>query len=236
MIDLSICLIFRKEDAHYLTQCTDSLPPGVELCVVQCMESPGLTTRFVVTEEKQMPNGTVIRQAVWFYPRNNFRFDLARNKALTLARRTWVLALDADERLLAHQWPDWIQATEEAPANVGGLTVGVCGSIPRGSDGTMSRHNGAQARLFRNRPDIYFRKRVHEFFGLSETIEEAGLSIIESTLLVHHVGYETSNKELLKKCARNIALSCRELAANPHQPDIQHKLFETLQLQHELRG
>lgn len=235
MIDISVCLIFRAEDARYLRQCQESLPAGVEICAVQCVESPGVTTRFRIVKEESFPNGTVVRQAIYQYPRNGFRFDTARNCSLRLASRGWILALDADERLIEHQWSDWVQATEEAPANVGGLTIGVWGAIPRGH-GAMSRHNGGQIRLFRNSPAIYFRKRVHEFFGLEETIREAGYKIAESTLSIHHVGYETSREALLEKCGRNIRLCCQELAVDPDQPDIQQKLYDTLRLQSELRG
>jgi hypothetical protein len=235
VIDISACLIYRAEDARYLEQMQESLPAGIELCAVQTIEGASPTeSAFKLTSEVEHDNGTVVRQAIYQYPRGGFRFDIARNRSLSLARRSWCLAIDADERLISHQWSDWVQATEEAGSKVGGISVNVWGSVPHGHG--FARHAGSQVRLFRNTPAIYFRKQVHEFFGLPETIEEAGMELLESTLAIHHVGYETARGELLDKCRRNVTLSCRELVHDPDQPDIQQKLYDTLRLQDTLTG
>lgn len=234
MINISACIIFSKEDERFLELCQASLPAGIEICAVQCLEGAAGVSQFRHLQEREHDNGTMVRQAMWQFPRGGFRFDMARNKCLSLASREWILAIDADERLIQHQWPDWVQATEEAPANVGGIAVGVFGSVSKGHG--FSRHNGSQVRLFRNLPQIYYRKRVHEHFGLRETIDETGMETIDSTLNVHHVGYETDKPRLLAKVRRNLALTYKELAANPAQPDIEAKLLDTLQMQHELTG
>ena len=232
MIDLSVVQIFREEDARYMEQCHESLPDGVELCLVQTIEGASPTTSdFRMMREETMPNGTVVRKAVYVYPRGGFRFDVARNRALSLARRKWCLALDADERLVEHQHHDWQQITEELSDSVGAVHVAVWGSMPHRHG--LSLHNTAQPRLFRNDPGIYFRKAVHEFFGLSEVVRERGMDIIDSTLGIHHVGYEVGREEILHKCRRNLRGMYRELARDPDQPDLEAKLYDTIALKRD---
>lgn len=233
MFNLSVCIIFDKANAKSLVACQESLPAGVEICSVQCEESAGRVPSFRVVREESFENGTVVRQGVWNFPRGGFRFDTARNLSLRLARREWILILDDDERLVSHQWRDWAQATEELGPDVGGATVGVWGSVNNGTG--FERHNGSQIRLIRNHAGIYFKKRIHEFFGLRDVIADLGMIVTDTTLGIHHVGYEIPASGLLRKVRRNLRLSYQELSANPDQSDIELKLFETLQYQEQLK-
>lgn len=233
MIDLSVVQIFREEDSRFLEDCHASLPDGVELCLVQCIEGSSPTSSdFRLMREETAENGTVIRQAIYVYPRDRFRFDTARNRSLSLARRTWCLALDADERLVEHQHRDWQQITEDLGSTTGAVNVSVWGSMPHHRHG-MTHHNTPQPRLFRNDPGIYFRSAVHEFFGLTEVVRERGMDIVDATLGIHHVGYEVEPKEILHKCDRNLRISYRELARDPQQPDLEAKVYDTIALKRD---
>jgi len=132
-------------------------------------------------------------------------FAAARNRALAEVTADWVLSLDADEMLDAESAREIRNFLEKGAS---GQTAGVQVTIrnyvlsledriwDRPARPNDSRLPAAQSypayvehenvRLFRCDPRIRFLGRVHESVGAS--IEQAGLGLGRSRLLIHHFG------------------------------------------------
>jgi hypothetical protein len=121
---------------------------------------------------------------------------------LDYVKTRWVMMLDADERLVSAQHKQFEELCNY-PDTVGGIYSYNTGVTFAG--GNSEHYHVRQVRIFRNRPEIKYFGAAHE--TVNQEIEKLRLEIVDSDLIIYHVGYCTPNPEVLKqKCLRNIYL------------------------------
>lgn len=160
-------------------------------------------------------------------------FAKARNAALEPIRTDWVLVLDADEELdqkTARNLPRLFNA-----GRMGGYKTPIRNYVKSKSnrgwdriaienDGTHPRARNAPAmfvhencRIFRRRPDIFFRGRVHEL--VEPQIAAAGLELGKANFFIHHFGHLESNEEKSEKGSYYQHLLRLRVEDEPDNPD-----------------
>ncbi|MBI4879852.1 MAG: glycosyltransferase [Planctomycetes bacterium] len=189
---VSACLIVRDEEER-LQACLASLREWVEeICVLDT----GSSDRTVDVARRA---GAIVGHAVW-----QDDFSAARNVALRMATQPWVLVIDADEELA----PGSGAALRSAIAARGRQVWLVDQDNLVGPDRIEPL---AVPRLFRNRPEIRFRRRVHEsvmdsLIALGETdLRHSGVHLLHHGYLPAAVGARDKrrrNLELLQRCCR----------------------------------
>jgi tetratricopeptide (TPR) repeat protein len=140
-------------------------------------------------------------------------FSAARNAALALAKRPWILVLDADERL-APASRDELRALGNLPPDGRGRWIR-CRNLQDETSGIAVSTN-AIVRIFPNDPAIRYRGRLHEF--VARAGEPNSLAAARSTIEIHHYGYAPAIMAERAKGERNLRLSAAALAADPDDP------------------
>jgi glycosyltransferase involved in cell wall biosynthesis len=185
---LSVCMIVKNE-ASVLGRCLKSaLPIADEIIVVD-------TGSIDSTIEVARDYSTLIIRAEW---KNDF--SLARNRSIQAASGEWILWLDADDVIDEVSLPVIMELKKEKPDKVFGFIVR---NEKPGKTGTEF----IQARMFPNRPDIYFERRIHEQMMLSALRQ--GLKLVETKAIIEHHGY-ADPKAVQNKARRNIPLLLAE--------------------------
>jgi tetratricopeptide (TPR) repeat protein len=194
-VSLSAAIIV-KDEAGNLDACLTSLRGLVdEIVVVDTGSSDG---SIAVAEA----HGAVVGHEPW-----QGDFSTPRNRSLDLASGDWILYVDADERV----------SGDFAAARLVLDTAADCVAfrvrfVPR-----VGWTPFREFRLWRNRPDIRFRGRIHE--SMVAAIKAAGaadgLRIDPFDLFtIHHFGYEGDRPD---KRARDEPLLLAELERHPER-------------------
>jgi tetratricopeptide (TPR) repeat protein len=202
---VSATLIVRDE-AAVLGGCLESLSGIVDEIVVvdtgSTDESPALAAGY----------GARVVHHPW---RDDFAE--ARNASLDEARGSWILYIDADERVIGGS-RDYLEmlltgATEVAFRLMLKPTLG---STPY-----------REYRLWRNDPRIRFEGVIHERVvpAIQRVAEADGCGIGLADILLQHVGYEGDQT---RKHRRNLPLLRRQLAADPENLFVWHHLARVL--------
>ena len=198
---ISLCMIVKNEE-RFLEGCLRSAAPIVdEVCIVD-------TGSTDATLEIAARFGAQVVHRPW---RDDFAW--ARNEALALATKRWILVLDADEELDA-QSREVLQSLRNVPADLTGLWVR-CNNLSDDYKGTgVSSH--ALVRFFPNSPRIRYVSPVHEFITLDG--KPTGLDARMSALSITHHGYLSEIVKDRKKSERNLALVKTATANAPEEP------------------
>ena len=190
-LPISVCMIVRDEEEN-LPRSLGSIAPHVQEVVVI---DTGSQDRSV---EIARSFGANVSFRTW-----DDDFAAARNATLALAQEPWILVLDADEELDASSLPA-LERALEGP----GLSRLV---RMRLLDAQGGYQEVPLPRLFRNRPDIRYRKPVHEsvqedLWRLGETAPAAC-----NVVLLHH-GYHGEDVAARGKIERNLRIHRRRRA------------------------
>lgn len=191
---LTLSMIVKNEE-KYLKECLESVKGVADEIVII---DTGSTDNTIKIAESY---GATIHYFDWVDD-----FSAARNYALSKSNGTWILYLDADERLVKKSIPE--------------LNRIICTTTKTGYfctiksiDREESRDNSMQyVRLFANSPDIKFVGKVHEQIVPSLTYNEYSLS--KSSIAIDHVGYNVSVEDKQKKASRNLPLLLEEYSIN----------------------
>lgn len=215
---IAVCIIVDNDDNEYLQECLDSIPNGLETIVMttvptseqkQCDLPPILVqesgnVRFY-NWNYYIPKGT----ASFDYELNTFSFSEARNIVKGLTDADIIISLDADERILISDKELLMLAN--LPPSVGGVFVTVNSMTFTQSD-IGDRSALPILRIFRREFDYTF--HCHE--QVIYAIQSAGLRLIDSTIIIKHIGYLHENSERIKrKTLRNLALISADLSTEP---------------------
>lgn len=204
---LSVTIIAHtSERGRCVADLLPTLPKGVEICIV--FNEQGEEESFELLKDETLADGTTLKFAEWRW--KEFRFDHARNLALGLAARPWVLWIDADELLTPAQF-HVLRNLVDIPPGVGGLYCTVCGMQPSMYSGDEDKHFAVpQPRLIRNGLGFVFEGRCHEQVAWS--ILGQGYRIDSTPIVITHVGYVTDKATIQRKLERNVSLLIEQCA------------------------
>ncbi|HEY1975404.1 MAG TPA: glycosyltransferase [Candidatus Baltobacteraceae bacterium] len=198
---ISLCMIVKNEE-RFLEQCLESAKDVVDEMIVV---DTGSTDR---TVEIAKSYGAVVVERPW---RDDFAW--ARNQALELATKRWILVLDADEELTPESKPALMQL-KDVPAEHTAVWARINNKADdyRGT-GSMSH---ALVRIFPNAQEIRYAGLIHEFPTIGG--DRNGLkAVIAQVSIVHH-GYVKEIVHQREKGARNLAMVRAAAAAEPDDP------------------
>jgi tetratricopeptide (TPR) repeat protein len=139
-------------------------------------------------------------------------FAAARNESLRHATGDWVFWLDADDRVDERNR----MRLRSLFASLKDENVGYsmkCLCLPDRQTGTSTVVD--HIRLFRNRPDVRWRYRVHE--QILRAIRKSGGEARRADVTIHHVGYEDPSLRQ-RKLDRDLRLLNLEDAERPDDP------------------
>lgn len=193
---ISLCMIVKNE-ADLLSRCLSSAQACADEIIVVDTGSIDDTIAIAKTF------GARVFESPW---QNDF--SLARNVSLKQATGDWILWLDADDIMPAESIPLIRSLANDAFACVYGFTV-------RNQKPGETGSSFIQARMFPNRKDLFFERRIHEQIMLSAM--RAGLALVaHPEIVVEHHGY-ADPAVVHKKAERNVALLLEEF--DPKNPD-----------------
>jgi len=198
---ISLCMIVKNEE-RFLPACLRSAADIVdEICVVDT----GSTDRTVAIAKSF---GAAVVEREW---RNDFAW--ARNEAIAMANKRWILMLDADEELQPDSKPALAQLKNVPAAHVGVWLRCYNESDDYRGTGAMSH---ALVRIFPNTPRIRFRGMIHEFVTLDGTAD--GLPAVTAPISIVHHGYLADVVEGRNKASRNFEIVKAMTEADPTDP------------------
>lgn len=191
-----------KNEERFLEQCLKSAAGYVdEICILDT----GSSDR---TIEIARSFGARVEERAW---RNDFGW--ARNEALAMATKRWILQLDADEELLAESRVVLAQL-RTVPAYRTGLWVR-CRNDADDYAGTGSMSHSL-VRLFPNADEIRYKGRIHEFATIDDS--QTGISAVHSPAAIVHHGYLKDVIASRNKAQRNLEIVRESAQAEPDDP------------------
>jgi hypothetical protein len=225
-VNLSANIIYCDSDIDYLNDCINSLPDGCEVVLLNthlAHDNFGVSKVGQQTDER----GRTIVHLIWRY--SMFSFAQARNIALKHSTRDWILAIDADERLLLPT-QDWFETLNEVPKFIGGFILGQFGfSLPEWKpESAKGFYTVETLRLFRNVEHVQWCGFAHE--QVLPSLEQQGYITKKSNLMLYHLGYDTTKEQAIAKLERNVELLTRQIAVYPNE----HTQFFRKLLQRDL--
>ncbi len=137
----------------------------------------------------------------WFQTQWQGDFSLARNQSLEKANCSWVLWLDADDRIPPDQVAAFLKLKTAPLDRIFGFQV------INTQAGQAWGARFMQVRMFPNHPDIRFERKVHEQFVYSAARLGVHCKYVET--IIHHTGYENDEAKK-KKARRNLELVASE--------------------------
>ncbi len=195
MNSISLCMIVKNEE-KYLFDCLKSVENIVDEIIVVDTGSSDKTKQIAKSFNAK------IYDFVWIKD-----FSAARNFSLSKATSDWIFYLDADERL-SPKSAQILLDFSKSKENIGVL----CNVISK-SDFTKTPSTMKYIRFFRNNPKISFHGRVHE--QIENSLSAQNYQIIDSEIVIEHVGYNITQNGLKEKAARNLKLLEKDFAENP---------------------
>ncbi len=190
---LSVCLIVKNEE-HNLAKCLASVKPVADEIVVV---DTGSTDR---TVQIARDFGARVEQFSWRQD-----FAAARNYAKSCARGKWVFQIDADEELFPQDREKLRDLVSRDECDVALVAIHNRSSSVFGENRPVVHF---LARLFKNRPDLYYENPIHE------TLVLHGRVVATDINLLHH-GYNADPVTLRNKRQRNVQLLLQRLAKCP---------------------
>jgi glycosyltransferase involved in cell wall biosynthesis len=191
---LTLSMIVKNEE-KYLRECLESVKE--------------LADEIVIVDTGSTDNTLAIAQE---FGANVFSFEwvndfaAARNYALSKSTGDWILYLDADERLDSKSINEVRNILEKKTKFGFYCTV-------QNIDTDESRDNSFRyIRYFINSKGIEFTGKVHE--QIEESLVKNEYQLLNSNIIINHIGYNVSKEEKQKKAKRNLDLLLEEYKNN----------------------
>lgn len=206
---ITVVAISSEQDFEAFDEWVNHLPSNVNKIVVKTVK--GGTSHLLYTQGN-------LKVYEWGYQK--FRFDQARNYALSKAETDWVIMLDMDERLQIFDKD--ILGINSLPQDVYGGMVKISSFTGQGDCGTT--HEAIRV----------VRKQVKYSYHCHETahkwIHENGYRLTALPLIIRHDSY-VGTDNMLSKLDRNFHLildNIEENKANREDPKLVGDLLRTL--------
>lgn len=195
---LSICMIVKNEEKNIIDCIRSFQDCADEFCIVDT-GSEDTTLEKIRGLRMAAPN-ILIEEHPW---ENDFA--KARNISLGMAKKSWVLWVDADDRL-DPQCIDVLKQMKQTD-----VSEKIAYMIPViNIVGGKPHHRFLQTRMFPNTEEIEFEGKVHENVNGSLDAHKYKTLAVDKAYINHH-GYDTTPEELNKKRVRNYELIKTEL-------------------------
>lgn len=185
-----------KNESQLLKRCLESICSVADEIIVVDTGSTDST----VEEARKFTSR--IFQVEW---RNDFAW--ARNISIENATCEWILWLDADDIVPRETLPILDRLKKGTPDKVFGFIV-------RNQRPNNTGTEFVQARMFPNRADIYFERKIHE--QMMPSALKLGMKMEKCEAVVEHHGYADPST-LKEKASRNVKLLLEEF--KDHSPD-----------------
>ncbi|MFH1624567.1 MAG: tetratricopeptide repeat protein, partial [Pseudomonadota bacterium] len=210
---LSLCMIVKNEE-EYLPKCLRAIKSIVDEMVIV---DTGSTDRTIEIAE-------TFGARVFKHPWND-DFAEARNVSLKHARCDWILVLDADEVIAEGDFPkikDLIETKDvdgyrliQRNYDHDSSFLGWCRNEDDYEEGRGFLGYGISAlvRLFRRKPEILFRGKIHE--GVEPSLMEHGLKIEDTEIPIHHYGKVRDRSYVKRKAENYRKLGEEQVRSNP---------------------
>lgn len=188
--------IIVRNEADHLRRCLASV---CELCDEIVVVDTGSIDDSVAVAESF---GAVVLHRPW-----DDDFSAARNLGLEATDAQWILYIDADEEVLSLDVAS-VRHTLAAQVGVVGFLVKFASHV----GWTPYREH----RLWRHRPDVRFRGRIHETVvpDLRRIVREEGMRFEHIDLFMQHYGYEGDQRA---KHERNLPILLVQVDAAPRR-------------------
>lgn len=198
-VRISQCMIVKDEEENI----RKALSWGKGIVWEQIVVDTGSRDRTVQIAESM---GARIYHYTW-----TDDFSAAKNYAISKARGEWIAFLDADETFApghGEKLPGILRQLEATRAE--GVAAGW---MQLDEDGKVSAA-GTQIRIFRNRANLGYRRRIHEQLG---RMDGTPMHVADATgeLSILHSGYRGAAWEEKKVNGRNLNLILKELEDHP---------------------
>ena len=194
---LSVIMIVKNEAKNIWGAINSFLPFADEIIINDTGSDDDTIT--IIQELQELDD--YIGKIKYFRSEWKDDFALARNHSKNSAASSWLIWLDADDRILPEE-VEKFNKLKTAPLDriFGFQIINTQSGMPFGT-------RFMQCRMFPNHPDLYFERSIHEQIMFSAA--RLGLHCIYTDTTIHHTGYE--DKEIQKeKARRNIKLSENE--------------------------
>ena len=198
-VKISQCMIVKNEEKNI----EKALSWGKGVVSEQVVVDTGSTDR---TVELAQQLGASVYHFPWVDD-----FSAAKNFAISKAAYEWIALLDADEYFSeedARKLPSLLANLKNTPYD--GLATNWIHLDDNGTIGMID----TQVRLFRNRPGLRYRRRIHEYLAWEDG---RGISYCQDTegLSLFHTGYGEAAKKKKQGGGRNLRLIQAELKDHP---------------------
>jgi tetratricopeptide (TPR) repeat protein len=207
---LSLCMIVKNEE-KYLEGCLQSVQGVVDEIIIVDTGSEDRTMEIAAQY------GAMVIPFTWVND-----FSAARNESLRHATGDWILYLDADERLAKGQGQ--LLRSLLRNMNAGAYTLIIEGDHYLSTG--ITRQVNAYPRLFRSHPSLTFTGRIHE--QITPSLNALGLKVIDSSIVIEHLGYGLDFETVKKKCRRNIEILREYLVEHPDDGYTRFQIGNTL--------
>jgi len=205
---ISLCMIAKNEEKNIPTSIGT-----IKDCVDEIILVDTGSTDNTVEIAKSF--GAKVYHYQW-----NDDFASARNEALEHATKDWILVLDADDEMKKED----IEKLRLLLKDIDEDYMGIALPIRSKTIGNEEVINYL-VRVFRNRKDIRFKRRIHEVVDYS--IHNLGGKLLRLTdIFIEHRGYEDPDT-LNAKIERNAKILEEEYKDNPDDPTILKYLADT---------
>ena len=193
---LSVCMIVKDEEKN-LEDCLKSVHGFVDQVVV--VDTGSMDETIQIAQN----HGATIIHSDW---RNDFSYS--RNISLDHATSSWILWLDADDRVPISEVEKFRKLKMAPPDRAFLMKIR---NVRPGGFGEQ----WYQLRMFPNHPQIYFERKIHE--QLQPSLMRLKVPTRQADIRIDHVGYE--NREMQrKKARRNLEILFADLANHQEDP------------------
>jgi len=197
---VSLCLIVRNEERN-LADCLGPVRDMVDEVIVVDTGSSDRTCTLAETL------GAKVVRSSW-----SDSFSAARNISIEHARGDWIFWMDADDRIDRENVAALRSLFDQLDdRNRAFVMKCLCVTSTAGETATVVDH----VRLFRNRPDVRWRYRVHE--QILPALRGTGSEVVWSNVVIRHIGY-TDPVLRKQKLERDLRLLRMEQGEQPNDP------------------
>ena len=213
---ITLSMIVKNEE-KMLRGCLESAEKVVDEIVIV---DTGSTDR---TVEIAKEFGAKVYQFDWIDD-----FAAARNESLKHSKGKWILYLDADERISQFEVDKFRKSLSELSDDSGGLICTIESPHANLTGGESDVHRGSYPRIFRNLglDKVKFQGRVHE--QISPSLKENNLQLLQSDIIIYHLGYDQSREIMEGKIERNYRMLLQHVREEPTNGYAWYQLGQTL--------